>query len=109
MQIIPVSTDAYSSFKILLGNQLVNIELRWQDVSSAWFISVYNQTTTFIQNKRLVENTFILSKLPLRGFDGAIIALSESNPVSRLDRNSFNSNYNLYYLTRDDLNELQSI
>lgn len=106
MQKIPISTDAYSTFKILLNGQLVNIDLRWQDVSSSWFISIYDQNNTFIQNKRLVENTYILSKFPLRGFDGAIIAVSESNPLVSLDRDSFNSDYELYYLTRDELNGL---
>ena len=106
MQIIPIGTDAYITFKTLLGTQLVNIDLRWQDVSSSWFISVYNQTQTFIQNKRLVENSFILARFPLRGFEGAIIALSESDPLSRLNRDSFSLDFNLYYLTEDELNEL---
>ncbi len=103
---IPVSTDAYSTFKILLNNQLVNIDLRWQDISSSWFISVYNPDTTFIQNKRLVENTYILSKLPLRGFDGAIITISENEQLANLNRNSFSSEFGLYYLTREELNGL---
>lgn len=106
MQKIPVSTDAYSTFKVLLNGQLVNIDLRWQDVSSSWFISIYDQNNTFIQNKRLVENTYILAQFPLRGFDGAIIAVSENSPLNKLTRDSFNSEYGLYYLTRDELNGL---
>jgi hypothetical protein len=106
MQKIPVSTDAYSTFKVLLNDQLVNIDLRWQDISSSWFISIYDQNATYIQNKRLVENTYILSKFPLPGFDGAIIAVSQSEPLGRLGRDSFNSEYELYYLTREELNGL---
>jgi hypothetical protein len=107
MQQIPVSTDAFATFKVLLDNQLVNIDLMWQDVSQSWFISVYSSDKVFIDNKRLVENELILAKFRLRGFKGGLVASSFTN--EKLDRDSFSKDFSLYYLTEAEINGLQSI
>lgn len=109
MQKIPVSTDANQTFKTRLDSQTVSVDLRWQDVGEAWFISVSNadDDIIYVQNKRLNANIFILAQFPLRGFKGGIIAISEKDISDELVRNSFQENFNLYFVTASELNELR--
>ena len=109
MQQIPVTTDAYQTFKTTLDNQLITIDLQWQDGSSSWFISVYNSSKVFISHKRLNTNTFILAQFQLRGFKGGIIAISDTAPTSTLGRNSFQNNFKLVYASDKDLDELRTL
>jgi hypothetical protein len=109
MQKIPVSTDAHQIFKTTLNNIVVDIELQWQDASSSWFISVYDDVNIHIQNKRLNANTFILAQFKLRGFVGGIVAFSSSDTTGQLLRNSFLNDFTLYYLNNDELGELNAL
>jgi hypothetical protein len=109
MQQIPVTTDAYQTFKTILDNQLVTIDLQWQDGSSSWFISVYNSSKVFISHKRLNTNTFILAQFPLRGVKGGIIAISNTTPNAKLSRDSFQNNFKLIYASEKDLDELRTL
>lgn len=109
MQQITVTTDANQIFKTVLNNQAVTIKLRWQDVSSTWFISVYNTENNdpYIINKRLNNNVLVFDAF-FTEFIGDIIAFSDSTPDENIGRNDFETIYNLYYLTPDEVEILVS-
>ena len=107
MQVIPVATDANQIFRTSLNGQNVIVHLRWQDVSAAWFISLYNANNdaAYILNKRLCNHVVILGRNQLTGFTGGILAYSPANEFDNLGRNSFEENFTLYYLTSDELKQ----
>ena len=108
MQEIPITTDAHQIFKVVLNNQQITIELRWQDVSNSWFISLYDSASNnpYLINRRLKGNVLLFNHF-LNDFTGDIIAYSTAYPNNNIARDDFNSIYKLYYLTSEEVSELK--
>lgn len=107
---LPVSTDKNQLFNITLNNQQVNIELRWQDIGSSWYISIYDYQTNapFIISHRLLPNRLVFG-IKYTSFIGDIFAYNIAFPDVDLPVDGFQNGFGLYYIDADEKEQVKGL
>lgn len=78
MNIIPVSTDPKQRFTIELGDQLVEISIRWSTLCEVWSMTIAKDGVDLIRGARLLVGIDLLGSHQL-GL-GSIIANAIDSP-----------------------------
>jgi len=104
-----LSTDANQTFRTNLNGQSVTIIMRYQTVSESWFFSLYNTVDLepLVINRRIEPGVLVFGHI-LKDFSGDFIAVSSST-IANIGRNDFNTIYGLYYVTDEEVDQIENI
>lgn len=101
--IIPLLSTAHQSLDISLSAQLVTVQVDWEDISSAFYLTLtdINVGNIIVQNQRI--NTAVNVLLNQTLFSGNFAALSTTEPDQPFTIDNLNITHKFYFLSPEDL------
>ena len=108
MQIIPLTNIARQKMITILGEQQVSLQIWWQPLSEAWYLSLEAQTQLPIALGRQVStHRRLLGERRGGGFKGEIAVVPRGGEnTEALGREPWGATHDMVYLTEADTREV---